>query len=87
MTDVRDEFPHNLEQVDITDPENGDWFNKYKYDIPVLHMGKNKFWVKHRIDKDEAKLGLTQAKEGTFVERQGDPDAGAMERRQAERQK
>lgn len=57
-----------------------------QYDIPVLHMG-DVFWVKHRIDLEEARKGLTEAKEGIFKERDGEPDAGEMERRQAERQK
>ena len=45
------------------------------------------FWVKHRIDVEEARKGLTEAKDGIFKERDGEPDAGEMERRQAERQK
>jgi hypothetical protein len=80
LMDIRDDHPHSLEQVDITDPEHKDWFSKYKYDIPVLHIGEQ-YWIKHRINVEEAKEGLTEAQEGIFVERQGEPDAGKMERR------
>jgi hypothetical protein len=85
LMDIRDDHPHSLEQVDITDPEHKDWFSKYKYDIPVLHIGEQ-YWIKHRINVEEAKEGLTEAQEGIFAERQGEPDAGKMERREAERE-
>jgi hypothetical protein len=68
-----------LEQIDITDPEHEKWFDKYKYDIPVLHMD-SKFWIKHRLSKEKAHEGMIEAKEGRFAERDGDPDAGAFER-------
>jgi glutaredoxin len=84
LVEIRNEYPHSLEQIDITDDGNEDWFSKYKYDIPVLHIG-DKYWIKHRIDVAEAKLGLTEAAEGSFKSRKGEPDAGAMEKRQAER--
>lgn len=83
--EVRNEYPHSLEQIDITDPGHEEWFDKYKYDIPVLHMESN-FWIKHRINMEEAQQGIMEANEGTFTERQGNPDAAAMERRQAEGQ-
>jgi thiol-disulfide isomerase/thioredoxin len=85
LVEMRDEYPHSLEQVDITDDGNEDWFSKYKYDIPVLHMG-DRYWIKHRMDVAEAKMGLTEATEGDFKSRDGEPDAGATEKRQAERQ-
>jgi hypothetical protein len=85
LVESKDEYPHSLEQVDITDAEHADtWFSKYKYDIPVLHIG-NHYWIKHRLEVEEAKAGLTEAMEGRFTTRQGEPDAGEMERRQAER--
>jgi len=80
----RDKFPHSLEQVDITDQEHVGWYDKYKYDIPVLHIN-NKYWTKHRLDQVEAKTALTEALEGTFEPRSGEPDAAAMERKQAQR--
>jgi thiol-disulfide isomerase/thioredoxin len=79
---LRTELPHTLTAVDITDDDK--WFSKYKYDIPILHVG-NQFWIKHRLNEEVARLGLQEAMEGSFVERDGDPDAGEMERRQVER--
>jgi thiol-disulfide isomerase/thioredoxin len=79
---LRTELPHTLTAVDITDDDK--LFSKYKYDIPVLHVG-NQFWIKHRLNEEEARLGLQEATEGSFMERDGDPDAGEMERRQVER--
>ncbi|KAM9777970.1 glutaredoxin-like protein C5orf63 homolog [Neosynchiropus ocellatus] len=38
-------------QVDISGPENRDWFNKYKWDIPVFHLN-GRFIMKHRVDVD-----------------------------------
>jgi hypothetical protein len=76
-----DEVPHTLQLVDITDEAHSEWFDKYKYDIPVLHL-ENKFWIKHRTTVEEAREGLMQAREGTFQEQPGEPDAGAMERKQ-----
>ena len=82
---VREEHPHTLYQVDITDENHQEWYSKYKYDIPVLHLN-DKFWIKHRITLEEATKGLTEAKMGIFQEHKGEPDAGALEQRQAERQ-
>ncbi|KAL3941477.1 MAG: hypothetical protein SGBAC_004165 [Bacillariaceae sp.] len=79
LIQVKEEFPHNLEQIDITDPEHKQWFDKYKYDIPVLHM-EAKFWIKHRMAVEEAREGIQEAKNGVFVERTGDPNAAAYER-------
>jgi len=82
---LKTELPHSLEAIDITDEEHGMWFSKYKYDIPVLHIN-NQYWIKHRLEEDEARGGLQQAMEGDFVAKDGEPDAGEMERRQAQRQ-
>ena len=32
------ERPHTLQAVDITDADKAEWWAKYKYDIPVLHI-------------------------------------------------
>jgi thiol-disulfide isomerase/thioredoxin len=85
LMELRDEHPHSLYQVDITDENHAEYFSKYKYDIPVLHMG-DAYWTKHRITIEEAVINLSQARQGTFTERPGEPDAGEMERHQAERQ-
>lgn len=36
-------------EVDITLPENKPWFEKYKYEIPVVHFC-GQFLMKHRVD-------------------------------------
>jgi len=56
----------------------------YKWDIPVLHLN-GMYWAKHRLTVEEASEALGKAKEGGFVTQNGEPDAGAMERRQAAR--
>jgi hypothetical protein len=86
LVSVRDDFPHSLEAVDITDADKIDWYDRYKYDIPVLHVN-GQYWTKHRISAEEAVQGMTEAKEGTFNSPSGEPDAGALERKQAERLK
>jgi hypothetical protein len=86
LVSVRDEFPHSLEAVDITDADKTDWYERYKYDIPVLHINGH-YWIKHRITAEEAVRGMTKAKQGTFHSASGEPDAGALERKQAERLK
>ena len=86
LQSVRDSQPHSLVQVDITDETNEDWFDKYKWDIPVLHVNDN-YWIKHRIDKEEAVRGLVEARSGQpFTKRRGEPNAKLMEQRQAERE-
>jgi hypothetical protein len=84
LVSVRDACPHSLEAVDITDTEQADWYERYKYDIPVLHINGH-YWIKHRITAEEAVQGMTKAKQGTFHSASGEPDAGALERKQAER--
>lgn len=32
----------DVEYVNIVDPENKDWFDCYRYDIPVLHVERDK---------------------------------------------
>eukprot|EP00960_Hanusia_phi_P045877 757476-Hanusia_phi.AAC.1 len=36
-------------KVDITDPEHENWWKRYKYDIPVLHLN-GMYWTKHKLD-------------------------------------
>lgn len=47
LADAAAERPHTLEAVDITDADKGEWYEKYKYDIPVLHID-GAYWAKHR---------------------------------------
>mmetsp|Transcript_9063 Transcript_9063/g.21113 ORF Transcript_9063/g.21113 Transcript_9063/m.21113 type:complete len:151 (-) Transcript_9063:537-989(-) len=73
------EHPHTLEAVDITDPEHEYYWRRYKYDIPVLHIGKT-YWTKHRLSLEEAVQALAEAREGRFAERKGEPNAAKHER-------
>jgi glutaredoxin len=81
-----EELPHSLEAIDITDEDHTEWYDKYKYDIPVLHIN-GQYWAKHRLSEGEARSGLHEARTGIFNVREGEPNAGAMERRQAARRK
>jgi len=78
LAEVREEAPHGLDQVDITDPGNEKWWDKYKYDIPVLHV-QGRYWAKHRLSPEEALSAIADASEGTFEERNGEPDASRLE--------
>lgn len=46
-------FMHRLqlEKVDITRPENREFFKQYRYDIPVLHIN-GEFLCMHRLDAE-----------------------------------
>lgn len=35
--------------MDISLPENKEWYKKYRYDIPVFHLN-GQFLMKHRAD-------------------------------------
>jgi hypothetical protein len=39
-------------QVDITDEGRGDLWDRYKYDIPILHLNEQ-YWTKHRLTAEE----------------------------------
>ena len=84
LKSVRDDHPHSLEALDITDDDKSDIYDKYKWDIPVLHIN-GMYWTKHRLEASEAAQALDAAKNGAFEVQRGEPDAGAMERRMAER--
>ena len=81
-----DGFQHSLRQIDITDSDQQDSFDRYKYDIPVLHISSKSdvdqsvYWTKHRLTEDEAKEGIAEAMAGPFEPRKGRPNAAAMER-------
>ena len=79
LSDFRESHPHTLKQIDITDEEHQEWFDRYKYDIPVLHLD-GKYWIKHRITSDEVIQGFDAAREGRFESPRGEPNAAAMER-------
>ena len=86
-------YPHTLQAIDITDPDQSYYYDKYKYDIPVLHI-HHQYWTKHRLTVEEALQGFQEIvqdveKGGWMFDppKVGEPDAGAMERRQMERRK
>ena len=78
LEQTRTARPHALFSVDIADPRNQVWWDRYKYDIPVLHVD-GRYWIKHRLSTEEALAGLAEAAAGSFAPRQGDPDAKKME--------
>lgn len=51
-----------LEEVDIKKKENKDWFNKYRYDIPVFHFN-GKFLMKHKVDLQMFEKALKEYKD------------------------
>jgi thiol-disulfide isomerase/thioredoxin len=79
LSSVRENHPHTLLAVDITDAEHNEWWQKYKYDIPVLHLN-GCYWTKHRLTPEQAVEGLTAVKQGTFASPIGEPNATAQER-------
>ena len=44
----------------IDEPENSEWFEKYKHDIPVIHLN-GKFLMMHRVDEDKFVRALSKA--------------------------
>ena len=66
--------PHSLETVDIGEKAHREFFRRYKWDIPVLHID-GEYFAKHRVELGELDEALRQASEGTFVAREGEPDA------------
>jgi len=79
LESVREDQPHSLYAVDITDDDKQEWFSKYKYDIPVLHIN-DIYWTKHRLSMDDAIAGIDEASTGDFASRRGEPNASASER-------
>ena len=77
---IRTSHPHSLEQIDITDAQHQHWLDRYKYDIPVLHVN-GQYWIKHRITQQEAIDGLNAVRKGTFTSPPGEPNAAAVERK------
>lgn len=52
-----------IEYIDITKPENKEWFECYRYDIPVLWIEREdykKVVFMHRFDQDELTDELNQ---------------------------
>ena len=66
LKDVRPEMRDRIsevENIDITLPENKHWFASYRYDIPVLHVEREKFKkvvFMHKFDHEEIVEELDQ---------------------------
>ena len=76
LKQAAEQQPHTLEAVDITDEEHAGWWDKYKYDIPVLHID-DMYWAKHRISLEDSQEALKQAaSEGLTLEGKAQSDAG-----------
>jgi len=80
LQEIRNEHPHTLLAVDITDADKKVYYDKYKYDIPVLHLN-DQYWTKHRLTQHEAVEALTAAAAGRFKSPPGEPDASAATER------
>lgn len=71
---ARSTQPHILELTDISDKAQRDWYRRYKWDIPVLHID-GLYFAKHRLERAELDSALAEAAAGAFAERAGEPDA------------
>lgn len=78
LESLKEDQPHSLYAVDITDDDKQEWFSKYKWDIPVLHINGN-YWTKHRLTAEDAIAGIEEASSGDFEAKQGEPDASRLE--------
>ena len=83
LSTLKTTHPHSLYAIDITDEDNKSiWYNKYKYDIPVLHMN-HVYWTKHRLTVEEAIMAIEEVRNSddgvSFMMREGEPDAGRLE--------
>ena len=65
LASVRAVAPHTLVAVDITAEGNGEWWDRYKYDIPVLHVD-GKYWAKHRVAAGDAIDALEDLVDGEY---------------------
>ena len=52
-----------LETVDITLPEHENWFNRFRYEIPVFYLD-GKFLCKNRMDLELFDSEMDRRKEG-----------------------
>jgi len=78
LRSVAEESPHTLELVDIEDPEHLSWFERYKYDLPILRLN-DMYWTCSRLTTNEAKAGIFAATAGFFVQGRNEPNAKQME--------
>ena len=80
LESLRSKYPHQLVAVDITDEIYKDqWYEKYKYDIPVLHVNhhnnknddsdtnSNIYWAKHRITSEQVEQCFQEIQSGVPI--------------------
>ena len=79
LDSLRNDAPHSLVAVDITDQDKTQLWDRYKYDIPVLKID-GVYWTKHRVTEGDARAAIDEAASGEFRERPGEPDAARLER-------
>jgi len=53
-------FQVQLQEVDITLPENRVWFDRYRYHIPVFHLN-GQFLMMHRVNSTLLEKRLDEA--------------------------
>jgi thiol-disulfide isomerase/thioredoxin len=83
LKSLRSKYPHKLVAIDITDPLYKDqWYEKYKYDIPVLHVydDTSVYWAKHRITPEQAEQCFQQIQQGIPITPIGTPPNAAQSR-------
>ncbi|CAJ1354086.1 unnamed protein product [Effrenium voratum] len=68
--------PFELSTINIEAPGNEEWNARYWCDIPVFHIN-GAFWAKHRLTEQEVEAALSEAAEGSFQRRDGEPAAEA----------
>ena len=78
LRSVSNETPHTLELMDIDDSKHLSWWEKYKYDLPVLRIN-DIYWTFSRLTTKEAKAGIYAASAGFFVQGRDEPNAKQME--------
>ncbi|CAK8993933.1 Glutaredoxin-like protein C5orf63 homolog [Durusdinium trenchii] len=66
--------PFELSTVNIEAPGNEQWNARYWCDIPVFHLN-GQFWAKHFLEPEDVEASLAAAVEGTFAQRDGEPDS------------
>jgi hypothetical protein len=71
---------HTLCYVDVGIEDNKEWFGKYKYDLPILHMG-DLYWMRGRdLTNVMAVNSIYLASKGLFEPGRDQPNAADMER-------
>jgi len=77
---AHENIPHTLRIIDVTHSQNTYFFDRYKYDVPILHMG-NQYWTKGcNLTPNTAALSLHMSATGFFQPGRDEPNAAEMER-------